>query len=146
MLANSATPSEIIHFVASHQGLDSTYNLCYKQNDKIAFLSTVSAGHCAAIRGIHRPYLTTLPTTDTLGENTNHWHTGWRHEHCCNIILYDCFLDMYVPRHEISNNAVCATCKNSDQTAHTRSLIRAFASRLNIQWISSYQSNIILSF
>ena len=37
------------------------------------------------------------------------------------------------PRHEISNNVVCATSKGSDQPAHTRSLIRAFASRLNIQ-------------
>ena len=33
---------------------------------------------------------------------------------------------------EISNNVVCATSKASDQHAHTRSLIRAFASRLNI--------------
>ena len=36
------------------------------------------------------------------------------------------------PRHEISNNGVCATSKGSDQPAHTRSLIRASASRLNI--------------
>ena len=36
------------------------------------------------------------------------------------------------PRHEISNNVVCTTSKASDQTAHTRSLIKAFASRLNI--------------
>ena len=36
------------------------------------------------------------------------------------------------PRHEISNNLVCATSKASDQPAHTRSLIRAFASLLNI--------------
>ena len=35
-------------------------------------------------------------------------------------------------RHEISNNVVCATSKGSDKPAHTRSLIRAFASRLNI--------------
>ena len=35
------------------------------------------------------------------------------------------------PRHEISNNVVCATSKTSDQPAHTRSLIRTFASRLN---------------
>ena len=34
--------------------------------------------------------------------------------------------------HEISNNVVCSTCKASDQPAHTRSLIRAFASRLSI--------------
>ena len=36
------------------------------------------------------------------------------------------------PVHEISNNVVCATGKASDQPAHTRSLIRAFASRLSI--------------
>ena len=35
-------------------------------------------------------------------------------------------------RHEISNNVVCATSKASDQPAHMGSLIRAFASRLNI--------------
>ena len=35
------------------------------------------------------------------------------------------------PVHEISNNVVCATSKASDQPAHTRSLIRAFASRLS---------------
>ena len=40
--------------------------------------------------------------------------------------------------HEISNNVVCATSKCSDQPAHTRSLIRAFASRLNILWALSY--------
>ena len=36
------------------------------------------------------------------------------------------------PRHEVSNNVVVATSKGSDQPAHMRSLIRAFASRLNI--------------
>ena len=50
------------------------------------------------------------------------------------------------PRHEISNNVVCATSKDSDQPAHTRSLIRAFASRLNISWKLSYWLNIIWSF
>ena len=38
----------------------------------------------------------------------------------------------YEPMHEISNNVVCATSKASDQPAHTRSLIRAFASRSSI--------------
>ena len=36
------------------------------------------------------------------------------------------------PQHEISNNVVCVTSKASDQPARMRSLIRAFASRLNI--------------
>ena len=40
-------------------------------------------------------------------------------------------LNIYEPQHEISNNVVCATSKGSDQPAHTRSLIRAFAGRLN---------------
>ena len=39
---------------------------------------------------------------------------------------------IYEPGDEISNNVVCATSKASDQPAHTRSLIRAFARRLNI--------------
>ena len=39
---------------------------------------------------------------------------------------------LFEPRHEISNNVVCATSKGSDQPVHTRSLIRASASRLNI--------------
>ena len=38
----------------------------------------------------------------------------------------------FEPWHNISYNVVCATSKGSDQPAHTRSLIRAFASHLNI--------------
>ena len=38
----------------------------------------------------------------------------------------------FEPQHDISNNVVCVTSKASDQPAHTRSLIRAFASCLNI--------------
>ena len=34
--------------------------------------------------------------------------------------------------HVVSNNVVCVTSKASDQPAHKRSLIRAFASRLSI--------------
>ena len=36
----------------------------------------------------------------------------------------------FEPRHEISINVVCATCKGSDQPVHTHSLIRAFAKSL----------------
>ena len=43
-----------------------------------------------------------------------------------------CTLNTFEPVHEISNNVVCATSKASDQPAHMRSLIRAFASRLSI--------------
>ena len=50
------------------------------------------------------------------------------------------------PWHEISNNVVCATSKGSDLLVHIHSLIRAFASRLNIQWILSYWPNSIWSF
>ena len=41
-------------------------------------------------------------------------------------------LHKFEPRHEMSNNVACAISKASDQPAHTRSLIRAFASRLSI--------------
>ena len=37
------------------------------------------------------------------------------------------------PVHDISNNVACATSNASDQPAHTHSLIRASACRLNIQ-------------
>ena len=50
------------------------------------------------------------------------------------------------PVHEIYNNVVCATSKASNQTAHMRSLIRAFASHLNNVWVLIYWLNIILSF
>ena len=37
----------------------------------------------------------------------------------------------YEPRLDLSNNVVCATSNDSDQPAHTRSLIKPFAGRLN---------------
>ena len=51
-----------------------------------------------------------------------------------NGLFLDDFATMKIiePWLEISNNAVCATSKGSDQPAHTRRLIRAFAGRLNI--------------
>ena len=53
----------------------------------------------------------------------NEKHTVFLIMNGVNIISY---------AHEISNNVVCATSKASDQPADTRSLIRAFACRLNI--------------
>ena len=53
--------------------------------------------------------------------------------YACPKCSYDMSMQFrYEPRHEISNNVVNVTGKTSDQPAHTRSLIRAFASRLNI--------------
>ena len=50
------------------------------------------------------------------------------------------------PRHaEISYNVVCATINGPDQPVHTRSLIRAFASRLNILCPITYWPNSIWS-
>ena len=48
------------------------------------------------------------------------------------INVFSCVTIPNEPWHEISNNVVSATSKASDQPAHTRSLIRAFASRLSI--------------
>ena len=66
-------------------------------------------------------------------------HCMWGFECCMGYVIYD-------PRHEISNNVVYATSKVSDQPAHTRSLIGAFASRLNILRVFSYGLNIIWGF
>ena len=43
-----------------------------------------------------------------------------------------CGINIIELQHEISDNVVCVTSKASDQPGHTRSLIRAFACRLNI--------------
>ena len=53
----------------------------------------------------------------------------------CQIKLVNIIIE---PRHEISNNVVCATSKASDQPAHSRSLIRTFASRSNILCLLCY--------
>ena len=39
---------------------------------------------------------------------------------------------LFEPRHGKASNVVCATSKAPDQPAHTRSLLRAFGSRLSI--------------
>ena len=62
------------------------------------------------------------------------------------LCLLWCAIMWNEPWHEISNNVVCATSKGSDQPAQRRSLIRAFASRLNILWLFSYWLHIIWSF
>ena len=55
---------------------------------------------------------------------------------CMHILLSSKIVTVKIyniePQHEITNNVVCAPSKGSDQPAHMRSLIRAFASRLNI--------------
>ena len=38
----------------------------------------------------------------------------------------------YEPGHDINNKVVCVASKGSDRRVHTRSLIRAYASRLNV--------------
>ena len=65
-----------------------------------------------------------------------------KHEHPCKILYVKRPIttkalewsnnNKFEPVNEISNNLVCATSKASEQPAHARSLIRAFASRLSI--------------
>ena len=52
----------------------------------------------------------------------------------CYLLTMERQYKAYEPQHEISNNVVYVTNKDSDQLArmHTCSLIKAFASRLNI--------------
>ena len=65
------------------------------------------------------------------------WHhdVTSSHEVFCNMWSFYIYHTEHLlnePVHEISNNVVCVTSKASDQPAHTRSLIRAFASHLSI--------------
>ena len=52
----------------------------------------------------------------------------------CNIVFHEIlsYSILYEPRHEISNNVVCATSEALDQPVQTHSLIKALAFRLNI--------------
>ena len=53
-------------------------------------------------------------------------------EQTMHLIVYKCIKYAKYDSYTISNSVVCATSKASDQPAHARSLIRAFASRLSI--------------
>ena len=60
------------------------------------------------------------PVAKMVPSKESHVYIGLFQE---NILTFE-------PRHGISNNVVYATIKASDQPAHKRSLIRAFAKRL----------------
>ena len=62
-------------------------------------------------------------------QQTEQTNKSTRTVHLIIAVILHC---IYEPRHGISNNVVCATRKASDQPAHMRSLIRAFASCLHI--------------
>ena len=55
------------------------------------------------------------------------WYFSKPHDELAKMLSW-----RYEPGHEISDNVVYATSKGSDQPAHTHSMIRAFANRLNI--------------
>ena len=52
--------------------------------------------------------------------------------HLTEIERASCFTLIIEPGHKISNNVVCTTSKGSDRPVHMGSLIRTFASHLNI--------------
>ena len=79
------------------------------------------------------PYLLYKPGTGQVSGEAN--YTVQKIERTNSFSIHYFFLvyfiklshgqNRYEPLHEISNNVVCATSKDSDQLAHTRSLIRA---------------------
>ena len=66
-------------------------------------------------------------------ENCKNFYSSNMPMSVCKFHNYiNCKQSKFEPQHVISNNVVCATNKASDQSAHVHSLIRAFASHLNI--------------
>ena len=77
--------------------------------------------------GVSRPRRRIIRTPSVSILSSGHLYLAWVH-----VQLFHDIIQIIESRNEISNNVVCATSKGSGQPAHTRSLIRAFASRLNI--------------
>ena len=77
-----------------------------------------------------------FPTVSCKFYNLQCNRIGLFPRHCWTGTISNRAMHINEPRHEISNNAVCATSKGSDQPVHMhRRLIRALASRLNIEWL-----------
>ena len=78
--------------------------------------------------------LSTLKSVIHLGlaASVNNHFFGWINPHVYLIEVNNCIILIIKPVHEISNNLVLATGKASDQPAHMRSLIRAFACPFSI--------------
>ena len=123
-VSNKLNPDQARHFVGSDLGPNCLQRLLTsRERDAIS-------GQCS-LDTEFKVFLTFQPFLDKKSAN------GYTES----VVV-----DSYEPWHEISNNVVCVTSKASDQPAHTHSLIRAFASRLNILWVLSYWLNIIWSF
>ena len=75
-----------------------------------------------------RNFIEVLTVVSARSEDSETAHMRWSSEP--SMLAYH--RQNNEPRHEISNNVVCATSKGSDQPAHMHSLFRAFTSRLNI--------------
>ena len=96
---------------------------------------------CSNFRWSHRWYLS--GTVGNLCLYVMETICSWFHFDSLHVFLYTIFCQHRIykrkaylsQKHEISNNVVLSTSKGSDQPAHPRSLIRAFASRLNILWL-----------
>ena len=72
-----------------------------------------------------------LCETGYFGASCNLGKFYWLALNTYNVHSISFLIIKYEPVHEISNNVLCATSKASDQPAHMRNLIRAFASRLS---------------
>ena len=81
-----------------------------------------------------------------LNSDIGKYNINWSKASLATNIYDNGSIKSFEPVHEISNNVVCSTSKASDQPAHMRSLIRAFASRLSILRLLRFLLNTIWSF
>ena len=135
--------------ISTTSGLWSTGNTCkYQQIDVYIYQCDICAWLLILVDCVHafvklEQFVHKSPWIRTLGRYVCECLLFWVG---CTHRSTSPFLNLYEPVHELSNNVVCATSKASDQPAHTRSLIRAFASRLSILWLLSYWLNTIWIF
>ena len=110
-------------------------------------MKKVRSSQACTCRSLIKVFAFSVQTHDT--EQWKNIYIVWQTSMCTRLInVVDvCYGSVTTePQRKISNIMVCATSKASDQSAHTHSLIRAFASRLNILWMLSYWLNTIWSF
>ena len=112
--------------------------MTYNQNDRFAFFIETYINAAIQVLRFKNPSVCNICAI----QNVNSYCKAEerRLSRACAVLVtaFTALTPKIEPVHRISNKVVCATSKASDQPAHTRSLIRVIASRLNILLVLSF--------